>query len=411
MDALPDELQLEVIRCATDVSGELDPNLDDRFRVPSQTDMEEMLRAAMPTRRALVQVSRRFWSWATPALYRSVVITHPHTINLLFKSIMECGERSLVFRHRVQRFHLSIPYEQLWRGAVPGTEELIQYLPNLKIFCGMGRLHPTRPLLFSPLDPATSFPHLEAVEYSCAHHAPDVIESISHLLRSSPNLRVFLVPYHEPSKPNPDVYAFKYLRGCFIDTLMDTSPGDPSIGPSLDDTSKQTLLSQMSFPTLRSVYFWGTRYPKFNRKLFHHITLLDLTLVGWVGREKVLDLSQFPQLQTLMIPPFPEWWRFKFSGDNNELREVGVWSEKEPPRRVLTRDLQALVDLVLCPLPVPIQRLRLLGFGLCRAVAALGPHQSVLLTWRKQLEEQGIILEGPSGLPIVEFLASLPLVV
>jgi len=59
MNTLPDKLLLEVIHCATDVASELDSNLDDRFRVPSPADMEEMLKAIMPTRRALVRVSRR----------------------------------------------------------------------------------------------------------------------------------------------------------------------------------------------------------------------------------------------------------------------------------------------------------------------------------------------------------------
>lgn len=174
MNTLPNELLSEVILCATDVPGGLDSNLDDSFRAPCQRDMEEMLRATMPTRRALVQVSRRLWNLATPTLYRSVIITHPHTLNLLFMPIMECGERSLLFRHGVRRFHLSIFHEhgpcslfsqadEWWSGVGPGTEELMQYLSNLKIFCARGCIHPTREFLFTPLDPATGFPHLEAV--------------------------------------------------------------------------------------------------------------------------------------------------------------------------------------------------------------------------------------------------------
>jgi hypothetical protein len=362
----------------------------------------------MPTRRVLVQVSRRFWNWATPALYRSVVITHPRTINLLFASIMERGERSLLFRPGVRRFHLSIPYQhqEYWRDVVPGTEELMQYLPNLKIFCAAGWLHPKKPLLFTPLDPSTSFPYLEAVEHSQHYHISTVRESILNLLHSSPNLRLFLVPYYQDTKP--DVYAFKYLRGCYVGTLINTNPSDSSIGPNLEDTIKQTLSSQTPFPRLRSLYFWETGYPKSNQNLTHHITLLDLTPIQWMGTTNVIDLSQFPQLRTLVIPFFPKtWWQFKFLGDSDELREVGVRSGKRPSPD-LRRDFQALVELVL-GLPATIQRFRLLGFGLCRALAKLGLHQSALLTWRAQLEERSISLEGPNGLPLVEFLASLSL--
>jgi hypothetical protein len=408
MNTLPDELLSEVIRCATDVPGELDSNSDDRFRVPSQHDMEEMVKAAIPTRRALVQVSRRLCIWATPALYRSVIVTHPHTINLLFVSIMECGERSILFRPGVRRVHLSIPYEhrECWRDVAPGAEELMKHLPNLKIFCARAWLHPIRSLLFSPLDPATSFPHLEAIEYSNGYNLSTIRESISNLLLSSPNLRVFLLHWYERDSPNPGVCAFKYLRGCYIDALINTSPSDSSIGTNLEDTKKQILSSQTPFPRLRSLHFWGSEYPKINRNLIHHITLLDLSYFRSGDRDDVLDLSQFAQLRTFVIHPFPRWWKFKISGDNAELREVGIRSERYPPRPVLARDFQAVVELVM-GLPVTIERLRLLGFGLCRAVARLELHRGELLRWRTRLEERSITLEGPDGLPLVEFLSSL----
>jgi hypothetical protein len=362
----------------------------------------------MPTRRALVQVSRRFWNWATPALYCSVIITHPHTLNLLFGTIMACGERSLLFRHGVRRFHLSIPYEhhECWRNIVPGTEELMKYLLNLKIFCATGWLHPNRSLLFTPLDPATSFPHLEAIKHSYNRRLSTTRESIPNLLHSSPNLRVFLVPYYQDTNPNPDVYAFKYLRGCYNYALINTSPSDSSIIPNTEATNEQTLSPQTPFPRLRSLHFWGLTYPKINYSLSHHITLLDFTLVRRIGTESVLDLSQFPQLCTLALPLVPKWCQFKISGDNDKLREVGVRSEDHLSCTVFTRDFRPLVELVL-GLPATVQRFRLLGFDFCRAVAELGLHQSALLTWRTQLEERSISLEGPNGLPLVEFLASL----
>ena len=404
MKTLPEELWLEVVHCATDVAGELDSNLDDRFRVPSPADMEEMLKASMPTRRALVQVSRRFWNLTTPALYRSIIITHPHTLNLLFKSVKESGERSLLFQHGIRRFHLSICNKYHWDVA-PGTEELVKYLPNLKISCASGWLHPTKPLLFTALDPATSFPHLEAIEHTYSTRILVDIRSISNLFHSSPNLRVFLVPYHEDSHPKPTLNAFKYLRGCYIDAMIDSNPSDDSIDPNLEDTNKQP---QTPFPPLRSLYFTDNIRQKINYNVTRHITLLDLAFYGWVLGDDVLDLSQFPQLRTLMIPPSPRQWYFKVSDKNDKLREVGVHSDVHPLGSIDVRDFRALVELVL-GLPVKIERLRLLGFAPCRVIAALGLYQSrELLRWRKELEERGVSLEGPDGLPFVEFLASLP---
>ena len=406
MITLPDELVLEVIRCATEVVGELDSNLDDTFRVPSQADMEAMLKATMPTRRALVQVSRRLWNLATPALYRSIIVTHPHTLNHLFVSIMESRERALVFWHSVWRFHLSIPYDhyRCWSDVTPGTEHLMEYLPNIKIFCAMRQLHPANPLRFTPLDPATSFPHLEAVEYSGYHRI--VRGSISNLLRSSPNLRVYLVADDYDSEPNPDLNAFKQLRGCYLDALMmNSSPSHSSIlGSNLEATNQQPLSSsQTSFPRLRSLHFSRGNYRNINCNLAHHITLLDLSFFGWMG-DNLLDLSQFPTLRTLMIPSCPNWWRFKVSDKNDKLDEIGVRSGIHWPGAVVVRDLQELVGLVL-GLPIVIHRLRLVEFGLCRAIMALGIQQSAILT---QLEEQGVRLEGPNGLPLVEFLDSFP---
>ena len=407
MNTLPDELLLEVVHCATDVASELDSNLDDRFHVPSPTNMEEMLKAIMPARRALVQVSRRLWSLATPALYRSVIITHPHTLNLLFRSIKMSRERSPQFRHGVRRFHLSIRNECQW-DIFPGTEELMKYLPNLKISCARGWLHPTKPLLFTALDPATSFPHLEAIEHSFGTHFFTIMEPTTNLLRSSPNLRVFLVPYDQYSESKPHLYAFKYLRGCYIDAMIYSSPCDDSIGPNHEDTNKQPLSSQTPFPPLRSLYFTGKIHQNINRNLTRHITLLDLACYVWMQQENVLYLSQFPQLRTLVIPPSPRQWYFKVSDKNDKLREVGVYSDLHPLGSIDMRECRALVELVL-GLPVRIQRLRLLGFALCRVYAALGLYQSIeLLTWRTELEERGISLEGPDGVPFVEYLASLP---
>ena len=400
MNTLPDELLLEVIHCATDVVGELDSNLDDRFRVPSPADMEEMLKAVMPTRRALVQVSQRLWNFAIGPLYRSIIITHTHTINLLFKSIMESGERSLLFRHGVRRFHLSIRYEldQSWPDLVPGTEELMRYLPNLKISCARGWMHPYKSLLFTALGPATSFPHLEAIQHSYNTRIFATTEPISNLFHSSPNLRVFLVPNGQYSEPQPDLYALKYLRGCYIDNMIKFSP-------NLEDTNKQPLSSQTPSP-LRSLYFMGKIDQKIDHNLTCHITLLDLAFYAWT--EDVLDLSQFPQLRTLVISPSPHQWYFKVSDKNDKLCEIGVHSDEDLWGSLNMRECRALVELVL-GLPVRIQRLRLLGFALCRVYAALGLYQSIeLLTWRMELEERGISLEGPDGVPFVEYLASLP---
>jgi len=407
MRTLPDELLLEVIRCATEVVGELDSNLDDTFRVPSQNDMEAMLKATMPTRRALVQVSRRLWTLATPALYRSIIVIHPRTLNYLFVSIMESGERPLVFRHNVRRFHLSIPYEhrRCWSDVAPGTEELMLYLPNIKIFCATGWLHPANTLLFTPLDPGTCFPHLEAIECSKHHRFTTARESVSNLLHSSPNLRVFLVTYYRDFEPNSDLYAFKQLRGCYLDALtMNSSPSHSSIlGPSLEDTNKPPLSSpQTPFPCLRSLHFPRGSHRDIDRNLAHHITLLDLSFFGWLG-ENILDLSQFPTLRTLVIPFCLNWWRFKVSDKNDKLDEIGV---RSAPRAVVVSDLQELVELVL-GLPVVIQRLRIVEFGLCREIMALGIQESTILPLKTQLEEQGVRLEGPNGLPLVEFLGSL----
>jgi len=404
MKTLPDELLLEVIRCATEVVGELDSNLDDTFRVPSKIDMEAMLKATMPTRRALVQASRRLWTLATPAFYRSVIVTHPHTLNRLFVSIMESGERSLIFRHSVRRFHLSISYEyhQCWSDVAPGTRKLMENLPNIKIFCVVGWLCPVKPLRFTPLDPATSFPHLEAIECSAFNSYFPVRGSVSNLLHSSPNLRVFLVANNQ--QPYPDVYAFKHLRGCYLHSLMmNSSPSHTSIlGPNLEGTNNQPLSSsQTPFPRLRSLHFRGTRIDV-DLNLAHHITLLDLSSKGWEG-ENILDLSQFPKLRTLVIPSCLFWCLFKISDKNDKLDEIGVRSGMVA---VAARDLQKLVELVL-GLPVMIRRLRLVEFGLCRATMALGIQQSTILTWKTQLEEQGVRLEGPNGLPLVEFLGSL----
>ncbi len=360
----------------------------------------------MPTRRALVQVSRRLWNLAIRALYRSIIITQPHTLNLLFKSIMESGERSLLFRHAVRRFHLSILNKYQW-GVAPGTEQLMKYLPNLKISCARGWLHPIKPLLFTALDPATSFPHLEAIQHSYSTRVLIITDYISNLWHSSPNLRVFLVPYDQDSEYNPNLYAFKQLKGCYTDAIIDSSPSDDSIDPNLEDTNEQPPSSQTPFPPLRSLYFTSDINKNMNHDLTRHITLLDLAFYGWMREENVLDLSQFPQLRTLVISPSPHQWYFKLSDKNDKLREVGVQSDMHPLGSINMRDCRALVELVL-GFPVKIERLRLLGLSSCRVIAALGLYQSIdLLTWRKKLEERGIRLEGPDGLPFVEYLASL----
>ena len=110
-----------------------------------------------------------------------------------------------------------------------------------------------------------------------------------------------------------------------------------------------------------------------------------------------------------MISPSPRQWYFKVSDKNDKLREVGVqYPDARPVGSVnLVGDCQAFVELVL-GFPVSIERLRILGFALCRAIVARGLRQSTeLSTWREKLEERGISLEGPDGLPLVEFLADL----
>jgi len=134
---------------------------------------------------------------------------------------------------------------------------------------------------------------------------------------------------------------------------------------------------------------------------------LDLAFYGWALEGNDLDLSPFPQLRTLVMSPSPDDWCFKVSDKNDKLREVGVHSDVHPLGSIDVRNCRALVGLVL-GLPVRIQRLRLLGFALCRVIAALGFYQSIEpLAWRKELEEKGIGLEGPDGLPFVEYLGSL----
>ena len=403
MNTLPDEVLIEVVHRATDVASELDPNLDDRFHVPSPADMEEMLKEIMPTRRALVRVSRRLWRLAITALYRSIIITKPQTSNLFFKSITESGERSLLFRHGVQRFHVSI-LDFDW-VTFPGTEELMKYLPNLKISCARGEPHPVKPLLFTALDPVTSFPHLEAIQLTYPTSFSIISGSLSNLLRSSPNLRVFLVPYRQDMEPRPDLYAFKYLRGCYNTTMIESSANHYSIRPNLEVTNTQPLSSQTPFPLLCSLHCTGATYQNVNYNLARHITLLDLTFYG--GREDILVLSQFPQLRTLVIPHSSSNWYFHVTDKNDKLREIGVYADFDPVQVYYMREYRDLVELVL-GLPVRIQRLRILGYNLCRVYAAFGLHRSrEILKWRKELEERGISLEGPDGVPLVEYLASL----
>src|SRR5258706_13064479 len=251
--------------------------------------MEEMLKTIMPMQRALVQVSRRFWSLATPALYRSVIITHPHTLNLLFRSIKMSGERSLLFRHGVRRFHLSIRNRYQW-DIFPGTEELMENLPNLKITCNRGWLHPTKPLLFTAIDLATSFHHLEAIEHSFGTHFSIIMVPTINLLRSSPILRVFLVPYDQFSVFKPNLYAFKYLRGCYIDAMIHSSPSDDSIGPNLEDTNKQPLSSQTPFPPLHFLFYFifiFYIYPIYRAKMYIYVK----RTIGCVDSERAVARS------------------------------------------------------------------------------------------------------------------------
>ena len=124
-------------------------------------------------------------------------------------------------------------------------------------------------------------------------------------------------------------------------------------------------------------------------------------------QRKVLDLSEFPQLRSLVISPEEDEWYFKVSDKNDKLREVGVRSELLPHKWTLVRNFRALVRLVL-GFPIGIQRMRVLGIGMCRQIVSPGLRQSTdLLTWWKELEERGISLEGPDGLPLVEYLGSL----
>ena len=219
---------------------------------------------------------------------------------------------------------------------------------------------------------------------------------------------MFLVPYSKDSEPKPDLYTFKYLRGCYIEAMIDSSPSHYNTGPNLEDTNKQPLPSQISFPHLRSLYFTGGIHQSINHNLTRYITLLDLTFYAWMQEKHTLDLSQFPHLRTLVISPSPRLWYFKVSGKNDKLREVGVHSDVHTLGSINMGDCQELVEFVL-GLPVRIQRLRFLGFLLCRVYAALmGLYGSIeLMTWRKELEERGISLEGPDGVPFVEYLASL----
>lgn len=124
---------------------------------------------------------------------------------------------------------------------------------------------PTPPLHFIPPDSTTAFPHLEAIE--CARRNSIITIGETHLLRCSPNLRVFLVNHYQDHEPKPNFCSFKYLKGCYIDTLMSYGLSYSNVGSDLEDTNQLPRSSQTPFPHLRSLHFLRTSRVEINRSL------------------------------------------------------------------------------------------------------------------------------------------------
>lgn len=161
-----------------------------------------------------------------------------------------------------------------------------------------------------------------------------------------------------------------------------------------------------AFPRLCSLYCCNVNDLKFIRDLIRHITLLDVSRSIWRMTGAVLELSQFPQLRTLVIETIQPRLHFKIQDKNDRLCQVGVRLSPIIWRSEIMGSFSALLEFVL-GLPVSMKRLRLLEFSFCRSIVAEGLDQSDVLIWRSQLEKRGISLEGPNGQPLVEFLASL----
>src|SRR5260370_29729690 len=110
---LPNELWLAIIEAATFVPSELDPNIYDRFNIPSSADVGILVTANLPTRHSLVRVSWQFREWTLPILYRTIVVRNARQVNGLYSTFSSSTDN---LGRLVLRFHLSVKRLRRWGG-------------------------------------------------------------------------------------------------------------------------------------------------------------------------------------------------------------------------------------------------------------------------------------------------------
>lgn len=131
---LPTELWIIILRLATEVIAELNTNAVSFFEIPSPREVREDHDDVLPTRRALVHVSRAFNTIAIPFLYQSVNLTKGHAIELLVRTV----DSSSNLGNLVRRMDLNISGGQ-WGDLQPADlSYLMNQLPNLQILVAVG---------------------------------------------------------------------------------------------------------------------------------------------------------------------------------------------------------------------------------------------------------------------------------
>jgi hypothetical protein len=354
MDVLPDELWLEIIDQATHVPYELDPNLDDYFRIPRPLEVETSIRENMQTRRTLVQISRSFHRWASPILYRTVILDTAKAVNRLYIEANDNDVSRSSKRFFVRRLHVVVgdKWSFWFQIGAAARENLMSLLPNIIIYHSRGELYDQDSAVLTPLDSYATLSRLQAVE--CASVGVTFVNlgwTIARLIHNSPMIRVFLICLPRDACSSANLCALRHLKSCYFHHLQwdeNAESSTPNGAPAQPET-----------PPIRSLRYINTG-SDICPHIAQNITTIEIQQWSWVPGQEIrpVNLDQFPRLRTLILHGRAHGWTI--SAAQKSLREIGLSMNDADSSGLDDHD-----DLVfdrIAQLPMKVERVRVLYY-------------------------------------------------
>lgn len=371
---LPTELWISIFEEATQVPGELNANALSLLDRPSHVECWRDRQALLPTRRALIRVSRTFRAIGMPFLYQSIFIHKGITIERLGKTLKKTPK----YGEWIKRIDIDLVRGNSSVFTDEALSDLFLNLPNLEFLTTFGPWTvPQASLLIKNLQYCQNLRILYLQEDGFASYDADYSNTFSSLK----NLRAFCSAYWRNTKHS---YMSTPNKGASLRYIMAL--------PDWDDP--ETFQDPAYFPNLEVLELTtSTVISHFSRVHGHKIITIDYNLASFRVLEGLGDY--FPNLRNVIIDiesldierqpmeiqviPLPQVTRVGFTID----RSFAIAWKINVAFKMLTMIFPG------------VKRIQILEMVLIKTL--LRHKFGRLLRWNNELKEKGIRLERENG--------------